>query len=160
MLNFILGQYMTQAFGAQIIDVTFETTMLANASSNLSLANAVDSAFVLGRVGTYGDIYLIDCLSQATTFTEVSLLPDLDSGRKIRIDAQPTPVRVPFPLPVLIGTDVNIAYSNGPNPNNLYLNFSAIAMSKTQSSAFQAWAEHFANGLLTGGAATQSFYNT
>jgi hypothetical protein len=154
--DFVIGQYLINEFGAKVINISFETTLIANATGALSLADATDSAFILSKIGTSGDLFLVDCLAKSQSFVELSLLPDLNSSLRIRLDANPDAVRTPFPLPVIVSTDVNIQYINGTIPNNLYLNFTAISMNKVNSLAFQYWASNFIGRLMSGGAAQQT----
>jgi hypothetical protein len=154
--DFIVGQYLINEFGAKVTNISFETTLIANATGALSLADATDSAFILSKIGTSGDLFLVDCLAKSQGFVSLSLLPDLNSSLKIRLDANPDAVRTPFPLPVIVSTDVNIQYVNGTLPNNLYLNFTAISMNKVNSLAFRYWVSNFMSKLMSGGATQQT----
>jgi hypothetical protein len=159
MFDFLIGQYLVSQFGAQILNISFETTLLENAIGTLALADSVDSAFILSKVGTSGDLYLMDSLINADNYAQITLLPDQDATHRVRLDTTNVYQRRPFPVPLLVTTNVLVQYVNGQNPNNVYINFGAIWMNKINSTSFQSWAPMFVNGLLTGGASSANLYN-
>lgn len=152
MNDLVIGQYLSNVFQGNTVNITFEQTILPNGQGTLTMADAEDSATLSAKIGAGGDIYLLDSFSYADPgFVRVSLLPDGESSRKTKIDAHKNATRIPFPIPILIAVDISLEYLNGAAANNLYVNLTGISFSQDNSIKFQDWCSTFMDALQAGG---------
>ncbi len=156
MLNHMIGEYIRLRLGGSVVNLTWQETLLADQVGSLTFVDAENGASLLTKASN-GDFYLIDCYAYADPgFVTIDLVPDSDTNRKIRVDAHKMATRIPFILPILVEVDVELIYTNESIVNNLYMNLSALYLSKDKVAEFQKTSEDLLDAFFAMSSAIQS----
>jgi len=145
MLNHILGWYVATQFNGKLINVVWQQSLTNDAVVTLDLTDAEEGATHQNNLKG-GAYLLLDVFAYADPgFVPLIILPDNDPSHKFRVDAHKFSTRLPITPPKYVEADIALDVANENQPNDLYVNISALQLSDDNLAKFTVFSKTIGN---------------
>ncbi len=141
MLNQLFGWYVREKLNARQVSLVWEQSIAKDGAGSFTIADAEDAATHTVDLVPYDYILTDVVLCADPGFVKLEIYPDGKGEQKFRLEATKNQVRIPLPVPMLVEADVELKYENEAQPNDLYVSFSGMKLTKDSLAKFTLLSE-------------------